>query len=330
MRKLYFLTFLLLTVVIASAQEKLTKEEQARRERNIEAANPFKQFGYKAKVATLSKGKYLEVHDLDSIVTIGSIRFHVDSKEIVGNVAPDTINGMYARPVGDISSRWLSPDPLSEEFTQWSPYSFIFNNPLKFNDPTGKAPESTNFKPDKNGNLIVEKGDNAQKLKQQYGVKVTDKNFKFKEGNVILLDNNMTRSIAKSEGVTSDTGSTRGWDNKNDCYECDQASQMAVAGVEITPANAANYNQFSESTQGFNEVKNFNDTKFGDGIGLIGTGMNQHVVANYGKSADGTQYVYSKDGLFFKPQVKPLSEVVQSYNFNMKDVRYFQEIPVKK
>ncbi|RUT70276.1 hypothetical protein D0817_10680 [Flavobacterium cupreum] len=140
MRKLYFLIFLLSAAGTMSAQEKLSKEEQARREKNIEAANPFKQFGYKAKVATLSKGKYLEVHDLDSIVTIGSIRFHVDRKEIVGNATPDTINGMYSRPIGDMPSRWLSPDPLSEEFSSWSPYNMCFDNPMKYVDPDGRGP----------------------------------------------------------------------------------------------------------------------------------------------------------------------------------------------
>lgn len=138
--KKHFLVIMLLFVVGAmSAQEELTKEEKARREKNIEAGNPFRQFGYKAKVATLSKGKYLEVQDLDSIVTIGSVRFHVDRQEIVGFVEPDTINGVYARPIGDVPSRWLSPDPLSEEFSSWSPYNMCFNNPLKFVDPDGMA-----------------------------------------------------------------------------------------------------------------------------------------------------------------------------------------------
>lgn len=140
MRKLYFLIFLLVAVGKMAAQEQLSKEEKERRERNIEAANPFKQFGYKAKVATLSKGKYLEVHDLDSIVTIGSIRFHVDRKQIVGTSIRDTIHGIYARPIGDMPSRWLSPDPLAEEFPSWSPYSFSFNSPLVFKDPDGRAP----------------------------------------------------------------------------------------------------------------------------------------------------------------------------------------------
>ncbi len=141
MKKNYFLILFLLFAGSMSAQEKLSQEEKSRREKNIEAANPFKQFGYKAKVATLSKGKYLEVHDLDSIVTIGSVKFHVDRKEIVGNVDKDTINGIYARPIGDMPSRWLSPDPLSEEFSSWSPYSFVFNNPVRYTDPTGMAPD---------------------------------------------------------------------------------------------------------------------------------------------------------------------------------------------
>ncbi|MFY7937495.1 MAG: hypothetical protein ACOVOQ_08960 [Flavobacterium sp.] len=139
MKKYYFLLLCFLTFGVLSAQEKLSKEEQARREKNIQAGNPFAKFGYKGKVATLSKGKYLEVHDLDSIVTIGSIRYHVDKKQIVGNIVIDTTD-MYARPIGDTPSRWLSPDPLSEEFPDWSPYTMSFNNPIKYFDPDGRAP----------------------------------------------------------------------------------------------------------------------------------------------------------------------------------------------
>ncbi|HEX8575905.1 MAG TPA: hypothetical protein VF677_06385 [Flavobacterium sp.] len=139
MRKIYFLLLCFFTFGVLSAQEKLSKEEQARREKNIQAGNPFAKFGYKAKVATLSKGKYLEVHDLDSIVTIGSVRYHVDKNQIVGTIVIDATD-MYARPIGDTPSRWLSPDPLSEEFTSWSPYTMCFDNPMKFVDPTGMAP----------------------------------------------------------------------------------------------------------------------------------------------------------------------------------------------
>ncbi|PWW15290.1 RHS repeat-associated core domain-containing protein, partial [Chryseobacterium sp. AG844] len=36
--------------------------------------------------------------------------------------------------------RWFSPDPLSEEFEDWSPYSYVFNNPVRYVDPDGNAP----------------------------------------------------------------------------------------------------------------------------------------------------------------------------------------------
>lgn len=139
MKRLIYLFVLLFSFSISFSQEKLTKEEKARREKNIQAGNPFKQFGYKAKVATLSKGKYLEFHDLDSIVTIGTIRWHVNKNEIVGRIVQDSLN-LDAQPIGDRAGRWISPDPLSEEFPSWSPYTMSFNNPIRFVDPDGRAP----------------------------------------------------------------------------------------------------------------------------------------------------------------------------------------------
>lgn len=140
MRNLYLLALCFFTFGLLSAQEKLSKEEQERREKNIQAGNPFAKYGYKAKVATLSKGKYLEVHDLDSIVTIGTVRWNVNQNKIVAEVIQDTLD-MYAQPIGDVAGRWMSPDPLSEEFPEWSPYTFTYNNPVVFVDPTGLAGE---------------------------------------------------------------------------------------------------------------------------------------------------------------------------------------------
>lgn len=132
---LFFLCFLTFGITLAQ-QEELSKQEKERREKNIQAGNPFAEFGYKAKVATLSKGKYLEVHDLDSIVKIGSSLWHVRKRKIVGNVEQDTTD-IYRQPLFETAGRWLSPDPLAEEAPDWTPYRFAFNNPLSFVDPDG-------------------------------------------------------------------------------------------------------------------------------------------------------------------------------------------------
>jgi hypothetical protein len=140
MRKIYYLLILFFSFSVLSAQEELSKEEKARREKNIQAGNPFAKYGSKAPVATLSKGKYLEVHDLDSIVTIGTSRWDVENKKIVGDIIIDSLN-VDAQPIGDAPGRWMSPDPLSEEFPSWSPYNMSFNNPIRFVDPDGRAPQ---------------------------------------------------------------------------------------------------------------------------------------------------------------------------------------------
>jgi len=105
--------------------------------------NPMKKYGYDVKYATLSKGKYVEFFEEDTLVQIGSVMFNTITNKVVSVVVADTL---FSEATLDpqVISRWLSPDPLSDEFHAWSPYNFVQNNPIRFNDPTGMAPNDPN------------------------------------------------------------------------------------------------------------------------------------------------------------------------------------------
>lgn len=105
-----------------------------------EPVNPFEKYGYTPKIATLSKGKYVEFYDQDTIVQIGGAVFNTVTMKIMGFVEYDTIRNEY-NISPEVISRWLSPDPLTSEFPSWSPYNYVENNPIRMVDPTGLSPD---------------------------------------------------------------------------------------------------------------------------------------------------------------------------------------------
>lgn len=120
--KLIFPAILLLTSFVTTAQD----------------YNPFKSIGKKGKILTLSKGKYVEVFDYDTIQRIGTVLFNIRTKKIVKLLDADKTFKKFSD--NSSASRWYSPDPMSDKGKNisYSPYVYTFNNPINYIDPDGQ------------------------------------------------------------------------------------------------------------------------------------------------------------------------------------------------
>ena len=67
---------------------------------------------------------------------MGSVVYNTRLRRIAYLLPPDSLVG-HAKP--DITSRWISPDPLAEKFMYESPYNFVSNNPVNKFDPDGRS-----------------------------------------------------------------------------------------------------------------------------------------------------------------------------------------------
>ena len=104
--------------------------------RAAHAQQPFLKYGVTVKVATLSNGRFQEFFTNDSLRRIGSVVYDTRLHRVAYLLPPDSLVG-HAK--AEITSRWMSPDPLAEKFMYESPYNFVSNNPVNKFDPDGRS-----------------------------------------------------------------------------------------------------------------------------------------------------------------------------------------------
>jgi RHS repeat-associated protein len=91
-----------------------------------------------------------------------------------------------ARIYDSRTGRWLSVDPLSNEYISYSPYNFTFCNPISYMDPNGKWVEKKIIRKDKDGN--VKKWCQIWVKTQSKEISITVHNAKFYNDDGFVFD----------------------------------------------------------------------------------------------------------------------------------------------
>jgi len=235
----------------------------------------------------------------------------------------DCESGYYyysARYYDPRMARFLSVDPLAGEMPEWGSYTYTFNNPLKYIDPTGMGPEEPDWYPEYDSNtgkiyLVKEVGDTESSLRGwANGVfsdsEISDLYGSLKDGKI---DMSGTFIGDFAEGFKA---------GENDCqFNCFSAVVSGLSGDDAGSGYGPGdqdlfdlfiaengYSEKSMGDGGYDDLKPFQSVLGYTQKGFDGNyrkdGLLDHVEIFAGKDRSGTPWVFSKGGYLGPLQFK--------------------------
>ena len=98
--------------------------------------------------------------------------------------------------------RFFAVDPLAEKMPEWSPYSFCFDNPMKFVDPDGKAPTDW-YRNNVTGKVKWVEGSGAVSGYTHLAYNVSDQSYGKNKSDHLIMDGS-TKQITLNGNVIDD------------------------------------------------------------------------------------------------------------------------------
>jgi hypothetical protein len=124
------------------------------------AQNPHAEFGDTTPVLTLSHGKFEEFFHNDSVIVIEDFVFDTRKQEVIAftnELTPEDSVRYHMLPAmeEDVSTRFLSVDPISAEYPELTPYQFASNTPIQAVDLDGLEKKYYLMKENSDGTAVL-------------------------------------------------------------------------------------------------------------------------------------------------------------------------------
>lgn len=228
--------------------------------------NPYEIFGHETKVTYETSVKdylYIENNDTSSITQ--AIAFDFENGKVLFLDKTDSIIGKISIDPSQLYI-WLSVDPLSNKYPQWSPYAFVFNNPLKYIDPDGRE------------GIVVTGGEYNSESRYKYNFVETSINqlnqMVSQDGDepitwAVMTAGYSQKDLQKFQAVADKLGvnmvqlksadeltnyvnsKSTGSSDLSQARQDDQVTQMAIFGHGFSGSAEFGYNQGAETQENF-------------------------------------------------------------------------------